>query len=100
MFLHGAPMILMFTPIFLPIIDHIGMDRVHFGLLFVFCVVIGEQTPPVASVLLTTCSVANYPITAAWRACTPYFYLLLAYVLLIAYVPQITLFLPQLIFGK
>ena len=100
MFLHGAPMILMFTPIFLPIIDHIGMDRVHFGMLFVFCVVIGEQTPPVASVLLTTCSVANYPITAAWRACTPYFYLLLAYVLLIAYVPEITLFLPHLIFGK
>ncbi|MBT5664750.1 MAG: TRAP transporter large permease, partial [Rhodospirillaceae bacterium] len=56
-FLHGAPMILMLVPIFLPLVDQIGMDRVHFGLLFIFCVVIGEQTPPVASVLLTTCGV-------------------------------------------
>ena len=100
MFLHGAPMILMFTPIFLPIVDAIGMDRVHFGLLFIFCVVVGEQTPPVASVLLTTCSVANYPITAAWKAATPFFYVLIANVLLVAYVPQVSLFLPHLIFGK
>jgi len=99
-FLHGAPMILMLVPIFLPLIDKIGMDRVHFGLLFIFCVVVGEQTPPVASVLLTTCGVANYPITAAWRASIPFFIMLLCYVLVVAYVPGLTLFLPHLLFGK
>lgn len=99
-FLHGAPMILMLVPIFLPLIDQIGMDRVHFGLLFIFCVVIGEQTPPVASVLLTTCGVANFPITRAWTASIPFFIMLLCYTLLIAYVPAITLSLPDLIFGK
>ena len=98
-FLHGAPMILMLVPIFLPLVDQMGMDRVHFGLLFIFCVVIGEQTPPVASVLLTTCGVANYPITKAWSASIPFFIMLLCYTLLIAYVPQITLVLPDLIFG-
>jgi tripartite ATP-independent transporter DctM subunit len=98
-FLHGAPMILMLVPIFLPLIDQIGMDRVHFGLLFIFCVVIGEQTPPVASVLLTTCGVANFPITRAWKASVPFFLMLVAYVLLVAYVPELSLFLPQLIFG-
>lgn len=99
-FLHGAPMILMLAPIFLPLVDQMGMDRVHFGLMFIFCVVIGEQTPPVASVLLTTCGVANFPITRAWQASYPFFFTLLAYTLLIIYVPQVSLFLPQLIFGK
>lgn len=99
-FLHGAPMILMLAPIFLPLVDQMGMDRVHFGLMFIFCVVIGEQTPPVASVLLTTCGVANFPITRAWQASYPFFFTLLAYTLLIIYVPQISLFLPDLIFGK
>jgi tripartite ATP-independent transporter DctM subunit len=99
-FLHGAPMILMLVPIFLPLVDQIGMDRVHFGLVFIFCVVIGEQTPPVASVLLTTCGVANFPITQALRASVPFFFLLLAFTLVIAYVPEITLFLPHLIWGQ
>ncbi len=99
-FLHGAPMILMLAPIFLPLVDQMGMDRVHFGLMFIFCVVIGEQTPPVASVLLTTCGVANFPITRAWQASYPFFLTLLAYTLMIIYVPQVSLFLPQLIFGK
>jgi tripartite ATP-independent transporter DctM subunit len=99
-FLHGAPMILMLVPIFLPLVDQMGMDRVHFGLLFIFCVVIGEQTPPVASVLLTTCGVANYPITRAWSASIPFFIVLLCYTMLIAYVPAITLVLPELVFGK
>jgi C4-dicarboxylate transporter DctM subunit len=99
-FLHGAPMILMLAPIFLPLVDQMGMDRVHFGLMFIFCVVIGEQTPPVASVLLTTCGVANYPITRAWQASYPFFFTLLAYTLMIIYVPSISLFLPHLIFGK
>ena len=98
-FSHGGPMILMLVPIFLPLIDQIGMDRLHFGMFFMFCVVIGEQTPPVASVLLTTCGVANYPITKAWTASLPFFFLLLGYTLLIAYVPAITLVLPQLVFG-
>ena len=99
-FLHGAPMILMLVPIFLPLVDQMGMDRVHFGLLFIFCVVIGEQTPPVASVLLTTCGVANFPITKAWSASYPFFIMLLCYTLLIAYVPAISLYLPHLIFGS
>ncbi len=98
-FLHGAPMILMLVPIFLPLVDQMGMDRVHFGLLFIFCVVIGEQTPPVASVLLTTCGVANFPITRAWSASIPFFIMLICYTLLIAYVPQISLILPDLVFG-
>ena len=99
-FLHGAPMILMLVPIFLPLADQMGMDRVHFGLLFIFCVVIGEQTPPVASVLLTTCGVANFPITRAWTASIPFFIMLLAYTLLIAYVPEISLIVPHLVFGN
>lgn len=99
-FLHGAPMILMLVPIFLPLIDQIGMDRVHFGVLFIFCVVIGEQTPPVASVMLTTCGVANFPITKAWRASIPFFIMLLMYVLVVAYVPQLSLLVPDLFLGR
>lgn len=99
-FLHGAPMILMLVPIFLPLVDQIGMDRVHFGMLFIFCVVVGEQTPPVASVLLTTCGVANYPITKAWKASIPFLAMLMCYVLVVAYVPGLSLLLPELIWGK
>jgi len=98
-FLHGSPMVLMMTPIFLPLIDTIGMDRVHFGLVFIFCICIGEQTPPVASVLLTTCGVTNFPITKAWSASIPWFVLLFCFTLMIAYVPAISLFLPNLFLG-
>ncbi|MGE4221319.1 MAG: TRAP transporter large permease [Alphaproteobacteria bacterium] len=98
-FLHGAPMVLMMTPIFLPLIDAMGMDRVHFGLLFIFCIVIGEQTPPVASVMLTTCGVTNFPITKAWSASIPWFVMLFCFTLMIAYVPQISLLLPNYFLG-
>jgi len=76
------------------------MGRVHFGLMFLFCVVTGEQMPAVASVLLTACGVANLAITRAWSASIPFFILLLCYTLLSAYIPAISRVPPQLVFGQ
>ena len=98
-FLSGAPMILMMTPIFLPLIDGMGMDRVQFGLMMVFSICLAEQSPPVASVLMTTCSVTNFPITKAWSAAIPWFILLFLFTLVVAYWPPLSMFLPNLVMG-
>lgn len=97
--IHGAPMIIMFVPIFLPLIRSIGMDPIHFGLIMIMANCVGQQTPPVASVLLTACSVGDLPVTGVLRAIVPYFLLLIIVSILIAFVPQLTLFLPNLILG-
>ena len=67
MFLHSAAAIIMIVPIVMPLVNMVGIDPVHFGLIVTFNLGIGQQTPPVASVLLTTCSVAKVSITEVMR---------------------------------
>jgi C4-dicarboxylate transporter, DctM subunit len=62
--IHGTPAILMLVPIFLPLADQLGIDRVHFGLIITINLGIGQQTPPVASVVLITCAIAKISIAS------------------------------------
>ena len=97
--IHANPMIMIYTPIFLPLVREMGMDPYHFGIIFIIAICVGQQTPPVASVLLTTCKVGNLPVEKIFRVIWPFYFVLIFVLLLIAFVPPITTFLPNLLLG-
>lgn len=99
MFLHSAAAIIMIVPIVMPLVKMAGIDPVHFGLIVTFNLGIGQQTPPVASVLLTTCSVAKVSITEVMRVNIYFIIIALVVLVFLTYVPAISMFLPNLLMG-
>ncbi|MFQ5841868.1 MAG: TRAP transporter large permease [Thermodesulfobacteriota bacterium] len=97
MFLHSAAAIIMIVPIVMPLVHKVGIDPIHFGLIVTFNLGIGQQTPPVASVLLTTCSVANISISEVMRVNIYFILLALGVLIILTYLPEISLFLPHLL---
>jgi len=95
-FMDLTPAVLIFTPIFLPIATQLGLNPVHFGIILVFNLCIGIMTPPVGSVLFVGCGVANVSIEQVIKPLLPFFAALIAVLMLITYVPAISLFLPKL----
>lgn len=96
-FMDLTPAVLIFTPIFMPITSHLGMDPVHFGLMMIFNLGLGNMTPPVGSVLFIGCSVGNTTIEAVTKPLIPFFFALLVMLLFITYVPFLTTGLPTLL---
>lgn len=96
-FMDITPAVLIFTPIFLPIAESIGLDPVHFGIVIAFNLCIGNITPPVGSALFVGSSVANVRIESVIKTLIPYFIILIILLLLITFVPQLSLFLPKLL---
>ncbi len=94
-FMDMTPAILIFTPIFLPIITIMGIDPLHFGLIMIFNLCIGICTPPVGTVLFVGCGVANIPITKIIKPLIPFYFVMLLVLSLIVYFPEITLTLPR-----
>ncbi len=97
MFLHSAAAIIMIVPIVMPLVHKVGIDPIHFGLIVTFNLGIGQQTPPVASVLLTTCSVANVSISEVMRVNIYFIFLAIGVLIILTYLPEISLFLPTLL---
>jgi C4-dicarboxylate transporter DctM subunit len=93
MFLHSAAAIILVVPIVLPLATAIGIDPVQFGVMVTLNLAIGQQTPPVASVLMITCSIAKENVWDVSRANIPFIAVLLGTLLLVTYVPETTLFL-------
>jgi TRAP-type C4-dicarboxylate transport system permease large subunit len=99
MILHSAAAIVLLVPILLPLTNQLGIDPIHFGLMVTVSLAIGQQTPPVASVLITTCSIAKVPMAEVMRV-NIYFILALAVVLLLVTLfPALSLWLPELLTG-
>ena len=94
-FMDIGPAILIFTPILLPIAQKVGMDPVHFGVMLVFNLAVGTITPPVGTGLFVGAAVAKVKVEQAIRALLPYYLLLIAILLLVTYVPALTMTLPQ-----
>ena len=94
-FMDIGPAILIFTPILLPIAVEIGMDPIHFGVVLVFNLAIGTITPPVGTGLFVGAGVAQVRVEVAIKALLPFYALLIAFLLLVTYVPALTLFLPR-----
>jgi tripartite ATP-independent transporter DctM subunit len=91
MFLHSAAAIVLVVPIVMPVVLAAGIDPIHFGVIVTLNLAIGQQTPPVASVLLLTCSIAKESVWDVTKANIPFIVVLLVTLLLITYVPVVTL---------
>jgi len=100
-FMDMTPAVLIFTPIFLPIVTgpEIGLDPVHFGIIMVLNLCVGLTTPPVGSLLFIGCSVADIGIEKVIKPLIPMFIAMIIVLLLITYLPDLSLWLPE-IFGK
>ncbi|OGB97446.1 MAG: ABC transporter permease [candidate division NC10 bacterium RIFCSPLOWO2_12_FULL_66_18] len=95
-FFDGISILVIVVPIFLPILDRLGIDRVHFGVLFVLNTVIGLITPPVGVVLYATVEVAKISFERVVRATLPFLWPMVAALIVVTYVPQVVLVLPRL----
>ena len=89
MFLHGAAAIILVVPIVMPLIQQIGIDPIHFGIIVTLNLAIGQQTPPVASVLATSCSIAKADMWEVTRVNLPMILVLFLILMLVTYVPFI-----------
>ena len=97
-FMDMTPAVLIFTPIFLPIVTDIGIDPIHFGIIMILNLCIGLCTPPVGSVLFVGCGVAGLSIQKVIRPLLPLFIMMLVVLILVTYIPGLSLWLPK-IFG-
>lgn len=95
--IHGTPAILMLVPIFLPLADELGIDRVHFGLILTINLGIGQQTPPVASVVLITCAIAKISIAKIVPSMLMFIAAMLVALVLVNLFPALSLWLPSVI---
>ncbi|AJQ94813.1 TRAP transporter large permease [Gynuella sunshinyii] len=95
-FMDMTPAVLIFTPIFLPIVTQLGVNPVHFGIMMVVNLCIGLCTPPVGSALFVGCSVSGVKVQELIRPMLPFFLALLVTLIAVTYIPQISLFLPGL----
>ncbi len=98
LFLHSAAAIILVVPIVMPLVQAAGIDPVHFGLVVTLNLGIGQQTPPVASVLVTACSVAKAEIWGVTKANLPFVAVLVAVLLLVTYAPAVPMALVEALY--
>ncbi len=94
-FMDMAPMIIICTPIFLPVVKAFGVDPVHFGVILILNAGIGLNTPPVGSVQFVACAIGRVSIGESMRTIWPFYGASVAVLLLVTYVPAISLWLPS-----
>ena len=99
LFIEGLAAMAILVPVFMPIITSIGYDPVQFGILFLLCISIGAITPPVGMVLFTACGVTNTPLKRVGKTIYIFAFGMLIATLLIAFIPQLSLFVPNLLMG-
>lgn len=94
-FMDMTPAVLIFTPIFLPVVTDMGMHPVHFGIVIIANLCIGLCTPPVGTCLFVGCGVGNTTIAKVTRPMIPFFVAMIVALMMITYIPQLTMWLPQ-----
>lgn len=98
-FVDATVLILMLTPIFLPLIRDLGGDPVHFGIVFLVAATIGNFTPPVGAAMYAVCSILRVPVAEYTRESLPLFAAVAGVALFLILIPDVVLFLPDLLFG-
>lgn len=98
-FIDATVLIIMLTPIFLPLVRQLGGDPVHFGLVFIVAATIGNFTPPVGAAMYAVCSILRCPIGEYTRESMPLLAAVVMVTLLLIFVPQLVLVIPNIIFG-
>ena len=99
MFIETTVIALLLTPILLPVVTSLGIDPVHFGIIMMTVTTMGVMTPPVGIALYTTSTIMECSPEETARASAPFFVAILSVVAIITLVPQVTLYIPNLIFG-
>ncbi|MGM8212926.1 TRAP transporter large permease [Virgibacillus sp. W0430] len=97
MFMDMGVLILLLTPILLPVATSVGIDPIHFGVIMVITLGIGLCTPPVGTSLFVGCAIADIPIEKSIKALLPFYLVMLIVVILIVMFPQFSLWLPSVI---
>lgn len=97
-FMDMAPALLIFTPIFLPVVKALGMNPIQFGVMMVMNLSIGTITPPVGSVLFVGCSISHLQVEEVIKKLVPFFVAILVALLFVTFVPQLSMWLPT-VFG-
>jgi len=95
-FMDLAPLIIIGTPIFLPVARAFGIDPVHFGVIMILNCGIGLITPPVGSVLFVGSAIGGIPITQALKSIWPFYLACVAVLMLVVFIPELSLWLPSL----
>ncbi len=95
-FMDMSPLIVITTPIFLPVAKAFGVDPVHFGIILILNLGIGLCTPPVGAVLFVGCAVGKIPIWQAMRTIWPFYAAAVVTLLVVTYIPAVSLWLPSL----
>ena len=93
-FMDMTPAVLIFTPIFLPVLAELGITPLHFGIIMVLNLCIGLCTPPVGSVLFVGCGIAGTPIKSVVKPLLPFYMAMIFVLLLVTLIPDLSLFLP------
>jgi len=96
-FMDMTPAVLIFTPIFLPVVKQLGIHPVHFGLIMIANLCIGLCTPPVGTCLFVGCGVGKTTISKVVRPLLPFFAAMVVALMIVTYIPQISLFIPNLL---
>jgi tripartite ATP-independent transporter DctM subunit len=99
MFIEGNAILIVISPLLVAAAKVMGVDLVHFGILFILNCAIGTLTPPLGTVMFTTCTIVNVPVREFIREVIPFWLILLVALCLVTFIPQLSLFLPNLIFG-
>ena len=96
-FMDATPAILILGPILLPVTQSIGVDVVHYGLIFTTSVAIGYTTPPLGTNLFVCSRIANEPVEVILKGMMPFFAILIGCLLMITFIPEIVMFLPNML---
>ncbi len=99
MFIEGNAILIVISPLLVGAAQVMEVDLVHFGIIFILNCAIGTLTPPLGTVMFTTCTIINVPIKEFIREVMPFWLVLIAALILVTFIPQISLFLPNLVFG-
>jgi tripartite ATP-independent transporter DctM subunit len=96
-FMDPTPAVLIFTPIFLPIVRAWGMHPVHFGLVMVMNLCVGTITPPVGAILFAGCRIGKVKIDQVFKPLLPYFAVVIFTLMLVTYIPELSLLIPRMV---
>lgn len=99
MFMEGGAAMIILAPLLIPVVSVMGVDLVHFGLIIIVNIMIGGLTPPFGSMMFTVCSIVDCPIPEFVKECIPFIIALLLALIFVTYIPGISLFVPNLVFG-
>lgn len=98
MFLEGNAILIVLSPLLAPVAAQFGIDPVHFGIIFIINATIGTITPPLGTVMFTTCSITGVSVASFIRAVMPFWLVMVGVLLLTTFVPAVSLALPALVF--